>query len=125
MEGSIMVDWRCIGRGRRKCRGEIWSLHSYRGHEPEGKEIWKRLKQSLGCIAHSRALPWLAYCFRSGPSAGGELDKLDGLDQAREALLGRFSGWEALRKFFFYEYRYHTHSAAEPLGTLCRLSEGV
>ena len=58
------------------------------------------MKQSLGCIAHSRSLPWLAYCFRSGPSGGGELDKLDGLDQAREALLGRFPGWEALRKFF-------------------------
>ena len=64
MEGSIMVDWRRIGRGRRKGWGESWSLHSYRGHEPEGKEIWKRLKQSLGCIAHSRTFPWLAYCFR-------------------------------------------------------------
>ena len=31
---------------------------------------------------------------------GGELDKFDGFDQAREALLGRFPGWEALRKFF-------------------------
>src|SRR5271165_2983344 len=61
------------------------------------------------------------------PSSWGRrrvLDKLDGLDQGREALLGRFPGWEALRKFF-YEYRYHTDSAAEPLGTLCRLSEGV
>src|SRR5271166_6309461 len=85
-----MVDWRRIGRGRRKDWSESWSLHSYRGHEPEGKEIWKRLKQSLGCIAHSRTLPWLAYCFRCGPSGGGELDKLDGLDQTREALLGRF-----------------------------------
>src|SRR5580704_18349850 len=64
MEGSIMVDWRCIGRGRRKCWVEIWSLHSYRGHESDGKEIWRRLKQSLRCIAHSRTLTWLAYCFR-------------------------------------------------------------
>jgi hypothetical protein len=64
MEGSMMVDWRRIGRGRRKGWSESWSLHSYRGHEPEGKEIWKGLKQSLGCIAHSRTLPWLAYCFR-------------------------------------------------------------
>ena len=59
MEGSIMVDCKRIGRGRRKGWGESWSLHSYRGHELEGKEIWKRLKQSLGCIAHSRTLPWL------------------------------------------------------------------
>jgi hypothetical protein len=39
-----MVDCKRIGRGRRKGWGESWSLHSYRGHELEGKEIWKRLK---------------------------------------------------------------------------------
>jgi hypothetical protein len=43
MEGSIMVDWRRIGRGRRKGWGEGWSLHSYRGHKPEGKQIWKTM----------------------------------------------------------------------------------
>jgi len=63
MEGSIMVDCKRIGRGRRKGWGERWSLYSYRGHELEGKDIWKRLKQSLSCIAHSRTLPWLACSF--------------------------------------------------------------
>jgi len=33
-------------------------------------------------------------------AAAAVLDKLDVLDQAREALPGRFPGWEALRKFF-------------------------
>src|SRR5580704_7610848 len=72
MEGSIMVDCKRIGRGRRKGWGESWSLHSYRGHELEGKEIWKRLKQSLGCIAHSRTLPWLAYFFCVDQNGAGE-----------------------------------------------------
>jgi hypothetical protein len=69
MEGSIMVDRKHIGRGRRKGWGESWSLHSYRRHELEEKEIWKRLKQSLGCIAHSRTLPWLALFLLRRPNS--------------------------------------------------------
>ena len=32
--------------------------------------------------------------------AAAVLDKLDGLNQAREALLGRFRGWKYLGSFF-------------------------
>src|SRR6266404_2784173 len=48
MEGSIMVDCKRIGRGRRKGWGESWSLHSYRGHELEGKEILEKVEAVAG-----------------------------------------------------------------------------
>ena len=88
-----MVDCKRIGRGWRKGWGESWSLHSYRGHEPEGKEIWKRLKQSLGCIAHSRTLPWLALFLLRRPkwSWRGEFPHAEGVKAQGAAVCRTFA----------------------------------